>query len=122
MNYLTEHNIFIFLVQIFLLLGLSRVFGEILRFWKQPTLTAEIFVGVLLGPTILGRFFPALHQGIFPDEREQFDGAMITLKAERESNLSGMQTHYVCLEPEVFEALLQFAMAAGWLKKGQELK
>ena len=47
MNYLTEHNIFIFLVQIFLLLGLSRVFGEILRFWKQPTLTAEIFVGFL---------------------------------------------------------------------------
>ncbi|OGX27526.1 MAG: hypothetical protein A3D10_03325 [Omnitrophica WOR_2 bacterium RIFCSPHIGHO2_02_FULL_48_11] len=71
MNYLTEHNIFIFLVQIFLLLGLSRVFGEILRFWKQPTLTAEIFVGVLLGPTILGRFFPALHQGIFPADIPQ---------------------------------------------------
>lgn len=29
-------------------------------------MTAEIIVGLVFGPTILGRFFPTLHQFIFP--------------------------------------------------------
>ncbi len=71
MHYLNEQNIFIFLVQVFLLLGLARTLGELFRKWKQPTLTAEILVGILLGPTIFGRFLPFLHQIIFPKETIQ---------------------------------------------------
>ncbi len=41
----------------------------------------------------------------------------ITLKTERE-----MQTHYVYLEPEVFEALIQYAVKLEWLKKGQVIR
>ena len=71
MHYLNENNIFIFLSQVFLLLGLSKFFGEILRRWRQPTLPAEIFVGILLGPTILGRFFPQIQAAIFPQVQIQ---------------------------------------------------
>ncbi len=63
---MTDDNIIIFLVQLFLLLGLSRVLGEVLNYFRQPALTAEIIVGIFLGPTILGRFFPATHDFIFP--------------------------------------------------------
>lgn len=66
MNTLTEHNILVFLTQVFLLLGLARLLGELFRIWKQPAITAEILAGVLLGPTIFGRFFPALHRSVFP--------------------------------------------------------
>ena len=66
MQYLSEHNVLIFLTQVFILLGLARILGELFRIWKQPTITAEILAGVLLGPTIFGRFFPALHLRIFP--------------------------------------------------------
>lgn len=66
MHYLNEQNIFIFLLQVFLLLGLARGLGEIFRKWKQPPFTAEILVGILLGPTIFGRFFPAFYQFVFP--------------------------------------------------------
>jgi len=66
MTLINEHHIFIFLIQIFLLLALARGMGELFRRWKQPSLTAEILVGILLGPTILGRFFPDLHKLLFP--------------------------------------------------------
>jgi Kef-type K+ transport system membrane component KefB/mannitol/fructose-specific phosphotransferase system IIA component (Ntr-type) len=68
MHYLSEHNIFIFLIQVFLLLGLARGLGEIFRKYKQPPLTAEIIVGIILGPTIFGRFLPYIHQVIFPKD------------------------------------------------------
>lgn len=71
MHYLDETNILLFLVQTALLLGLARGLGEVFRRWGQPTITAEILVGVLLGPTILGRFFPGVQQRIFPDDATQ---------------------------------------------------
>jgi Kef-type K+ transport system membrane component KefB/mannitol/fructose-specific phosphotransferase system IIA component (Ntr-type) len=71
MHYLNEANILLFLVQVALLLGLARGLGEVFRRWGQPTITAEILVGVLLGPTILGRFLPGVHRLIFPDDVTQ---------------------------------------------------
>lgn len=65
-SFFSEENIFIFLVQVFLLLGFAKVLGELFRKWRQPVLTAEILVGVLLGPTIFGRFLPSLHNIVFP--------------------------------------------------------
>jgi len=66
MHYLNEQNIFTFLIQIFILLGLARSLGELFRKWKQPPITAEILVGIFFGPTLLGRFLPALQNFIFP--------------------------------------------------------
>jgi Kef-type K+ transport system membrane component KefB len=71
MHYLDEQNIYVFLLQIFLLLALARGLGELFRAFKQPPLTAEILVGVLLGPTIMGRFAPAIHGYIFPHDLMQ---------------------------------------------------
>ncbi|HQP10572.1 MAG TPA: cation:proton antiporter [Candidatus Omnitrophota bacterium] len=45
--------------------------GELFRKWKQPPLTAELLVGILLGPTILGRFAPGVFQTIFPNDITQ---------------------------------------------------
>lgn len=71
MHYLSEEHIFLFLVQVFLLLGLSRGLGQIFARYKQPALTAEILVGVFLGPTILGRTAPRIHSMIFPADMAQ---------------------------------------------------
>ena len=68
MHYLNEQNIFIFLIQVFLLLGLARGLGELFHKWKQPSITAEILVGIFLGPTIFARFWPSLYQVIFPQD------------------------------------------------------
>ncbi len=71
MHCFSEENIFVFLLQVFLLLGIARIAGELFRKWKQPALTAEILVGILLGPTILGRSLPEVHKFIFPDNPVQ---------------------------------------------------
>ncbi|MCU0666688.1 MAG: cation:proton antiporter [Candidatus Omnitrophica bacterium] len=66
-----QDNIFIFLLQVFLLLGFARLLGEIFRRFKQPTLTAEILVGILFGPTVFGRFFPKAYNFVFPQDPAQ---------------------------------------------------
>ncbi|MBN1283403.1 MAG: cation:proton antiporter [Proteobacteria bacterium] len=66
MHYLDETHIFLFLIQVLVLLALTRGLGEFLRRRGQPALTGELLVGVVLGPTILGRFLPGVHAAIFP--------------------------------------------------------
>lgn len=63
-----EQHLGVFLLQVFLLLALARGVGEVLRRFGHPPLVGEILVGLLLGPTLLGRAFPALQQALFPPD------------------------------------------------------
>ena len=71
MHYLDESHILLFLAQLFVLLLCTRGAGELFRRWKQPSLTAELLVGILLGPTVFGRFWPELQATIFPHDATQ---------------------------------------------------
>jgi len=66
MHYLSELNILLFLLQVLLLLGFARALGEVFRRWGQPSITAEILVGIILGPTVFGRVLPGMHAYLFP--------------------------------------------------------
>lgn len=67
----TEHHLLLFLLQVLLLLGLARGFGELCSRYGQPRLVGEILVGILVGPTLLGRIAPALYLSLFPQEPVQ---------------------------------------------------
>ncbi len=71
MHYLNESMILVFLVQVCLLLSLSRIAGLLLQRIGQPAISGEILVGIVLGPTIFGRFAPGLHGLIFPADMMQ---------------------------------------------------
>jgi Kef-type K+ transport system membrane component KefB len=71
MHYLSEQYILVFLIQIFVLLGLARLLGELCREIGEPPLVGEIAAGVILGPTILGRFLPVIQRSIFPPDPVQ---------------------------------------------------
>jgi len=107
-SYINEKNIFIFLIQVFILLGLGRFFGEILRRWKQPSITGEILVGILMGPTIFGRFFPNMFSRVFPADTVQMN--MLETVA------------WVGILFFLLKAGLEMDISSAWRQKGDALK
>ncbi|NQZ95516.1 MAG: cation:proton antiporter [Myxococcales bacterium] len=77
---MTEEQLLLFLVQVFVVLGLARLMGEVFRRFDQPPFAGEILAGVLLGQTVLGTAFPELFHGLFPDDELQL--AMFEVTAE----------------------------------------
>lgn len=65
---MTESHILIFLLQIAVLLGCARILGEVFRRFGQPSITAEILVGIFFGPSIFGRMAPELQARLFPED------------------------------------------------------
>ncbi len=68
---LSEHHLGTFLIQVLLLLGLARGLGEVLRRFGHPPIVGEIAIGLLLGPTVLGRAWPEIQAAIFPPDPVQ---------------------------------------------------
>ena len=67
----SEHTVFIFLIEITLLIFLGRLLGEVMQRIGQPAVMGQLLAGVLLGPSLLGALAPNLYHTIFPDAVEQ---------------------------------------------------
>lgn len=72
MEHISEHQLFIFLIQFALLLGACKLVGLLFKWLKQPTITGDVLVGLILGPAIFGRYAPALQLSIFPTDPVQW--------------------------------------------------
>jgi len=59
------------LVQIIVIMTAARTFGILISKFSQPPVIGEIFAGVLLGPSLLGLFFPELSALLFPQSSFQ---------------------------------------------------
>jgi Kef-type K+ transport system membrane component KefB/nucleotide-binding universal stress UspA family protein len=68
---LGHHELLLVLIQLSLLLLVARGLGELMRRIDLPPVVGELLAGVLLGPSLLGWVFPALHTQIFPKSQEQ---------------------------------------------------
>ena len=117
------------MVALAVLLGASRVLGELARRFKQPAVLGEILAGVLLGPTILGYISPDMMEWLFPSAEGQagriaLDGfivisaTLLLLVVGLEVDLStvrrqGKATAYVSLMGVIVPFALGFALAFG---------
>jgi Kef-type K+ transport system membrane component KefB len=72
MHYLDESHIFIFLVQVLILLGLAKTLSVLCEAVKIPALTGEILAGIMLGPTLFGRVVPDAQLWLFPMDQIQW--------------------------------------------------
>jgi Kef-type K+ transport system membrane component KefB/nucleotide-binding universal stress UspA family protein len=84
----------IFLLEIVLLVVLGRLFGEWLLRIGQPAVMGQIAAGIVLGPSILGAFFPSAEAFIFPSSPAQsaMIGGLATFGVLMLLLLSGMET------------------------------
>lgn len=65
MDTLDHKEVINLLLQLAAILILARFLAELARKFKQPAVIGEIFAGIILGPTILGNFFPGAHEYLF---------------------------------------------------------
>jgi Kef-type K+ transport system membrane component KefB/nucleotide-binding universal stress UspA family protein len=60
------------LIEVLVVIGLSRLLGIGCRWLKQPLVIGEIIAGILLGPSCLGLLFPDLASLLFPPQAVPF--------------------------------------------------
>ena len=58
--------ILLLIVQIALVLGLSRAIGVLFQRMNQPQVVGEMLAGIMLGPSLFGWLFPAASAAVFP--------------------------------------------------------
>lgn len=68
MQSLTEKQVLYLLAQFALLVVTGRLLADLMRRLGQATVIGELLAGVILGQSVLGHFFPAAFQLIFPSD------------------------------------------------------
>ncbi|MDR3059686.1 MAG: cation:proton antiporter [Dysgonomonas sp.] len=63
-----QHPAGILLLQVTLIIIVARIFGWIFKKIGQPTVLGEILAGIVLGPSLLGLYFPEVSTFIFPTQ------------------------------------------------------
>ncbi len=63
-----EHPLALLLAQILIIVLVSRLFGWLFKKIGQPTVIGEILAGILLGPSLVGMYFPEFSHALFPKE------------------------------------------------------
>jgi Kef-type K+ transport system membrane component KefB/nucleotide-binding universal stress UspA family protein len=66
-----EPSLAVFLSQIVALVLCGRLVGELMERIRQPAVMGQLIGGMLLGPSVLGAFFPQWQQALFPDAPAQ---------------------------------------------------
>ncbi|MFE1743882.1 cation:proton antiporter [Coleofasciculus sp. H7-2] len=66
------HTVVLVLVEVLIVIGLSRLMGLGCRFIKQPLVIGEIIAGIMLGPSLFGLIAPDLAANLFPAETIPF--------------------------------------------------
>lgn len=63
-----QHPLAVLLLQIVVIILVARLFGWICNKIGQPTVIGEIIAGIVLGPSLLGVYFPEISAFVFPVE------------------------------------------------------
>ncbi len=68
MQHNLEHPLSILLAQIITIILVARLFGWICKKIGQPSVIGEIIAGIVLGPSLIGHYFPEMSAALFPKD------------------------------------------------------
>jgi len=68
---MTEHQLFLFIVEVAVLFLAARLGGELAARIGIPLHVGELVLGMMLGPSLLGWIAPDAFEGLFPADPEQ---------------------------------------------------
>lgn len=63
-----HHPLALLLAQIVTIIFVARLFGWICIKLKQPSVIGEMIAGIVLGPSLIGMYFPEFSAFLFPKE------------------------------------------------------
>src|SRR5271156_596150 len=66
MDHLAPHDVMVVFLALAALLASAKFAGELVKKFNQPSVLGEIIAGILLGPTVLGHYKPAVYALLFP--------------------------------------------------------
>ncbi|MGJ5675658.1 MAG: cation:proton antiporter [Nostochopsis sp.] len=66
------HTVVLVLIEVLIVIGLSRLVGLGFRWINQPLVIGEIVAGIMLGPSLFGLVAPAMSATLFPPETVPF--------------------------------------------------
>jgi Kef-type K+ transport system membrane component KefB len=96
----------LFLIKLLIILGATKIFSLIFRKLGQPGVIGEILAGIVLGPSLLGMFFPEYLTFIFPKEGMDDLNMMSRLGLLLFMFIVGMELNLNKLRNKAHEALL----------------
>lgn len=113
-GYLTNlhHPLAVFIMQLVIIVFVARVFGYIFTKIRQPSVIGEIVAGIVLGPSLVGLYFPEVSEFIFPKPAEGDIDSLEFLKFFSQIGLMlfmfiiGMEVDLKALKNRAFDALI----------------
>ncbi len=101
-----HHPLTILLIQIIAVLLTVRLFGALFRYIGQPGVIGEIVAGIVLGPSLLGHFFPEAFQFLFPAESLTNLGLLSQVGLVLFMFVIGMELDFSILKNKINETLV----------------
>jgi Kef-type K+ transport system membrane component KefB len=113
-GYLTNlhHPLAVFIMQLVIIVFVARVCGYIFTKIRQPSVIGEIVAGIVLGPSLVGMYFPEVSAFIFPKPAQGDIDSLEFLKFFSQIGLMlfmfiiGMEVDLKALKNRAFDALI----------------
>lgn len=101
-----HHPLATLLIQIIVVLIAVRLFGYLFQRIGQPGVIGEIVAGIVLGPSLLGKYFPEAFQMLFPPESLTNLGLISQIGLVLFMFVIGMELDFSVLKNKINETLV----------------
>ncbi len=101
-----HHPLAVFIIQLVIIVFIARILGFIFTKFRQPSVIGEIVAGIILGPSLVGTYFPEFTAFVFPKESLPFLQFFSQIGLMLFMFIIGMELDFKALKNRAFDALI----------------